>query len=163
MSSNKRKYDNAYGIWTVTTEGDVEGRTTNHLGTFEGYLDEIAFKLAGKSYYGLRFAPADDLALISRPGTKVQVSLDIDSGTWDMKGEQRVNFFKKLLAGRKVSVAPGQYYACVELIDGDSPEEIARREKELKKQKALAKLSAEDRELLGLVEGLGFDISGEKS
>jgi hypothetical protein len=38
-------------IWSVTTEGDVEGKSTTNLGTFEGRLDEIAFALADKEYY----------------------------------------------------------------------------------------------------------------
>ena len=36
-------YKNPYGIWIVTTEGDCEGRSTRHLGVFQGYIDDIAF------------------------------------------------------------------------------------------------------------------------
>jgi hypothetical protein len=147
---SKLKLYKPYGIWTVTTEGDCEGRSVSHLGTFEGYIDEIAFALAGKSFYSLRFQPADDLEQIAKPGTKVSVSLDIDSGTWDLHGVNRVDYFKKMLAGRNVSVVEGQYYASVILIDGDSPEEQERKANELKRKQALAKLTEEDRKLLGL-------------
>ena len=33
-------YDNPFGIWHVTTEGDCEGRSTRDLGIHEGYIDE---------------------------------------------------------------------------------------------------------------------------
>ena len=47
---------NAYGLWQVTTEGDCEGRSIKDLGINEGFLDEIAFSLAGEACYGLRFS-----------------------------------------------------------------------------------------------------------
>lgn len=148
--SNKVKNLPAYGIWTVTTEGDCEGRSVRNLGTYEGYIDEIALNLAGRAYYGLRFEPAKQIEKEAKPGTSVQISLGIDTGTWDLKGPDRVAYFKKMLAGRNVSVSEGTYYACVKITDGDSPEEQERRANELKREQALAKLSAEERKLLGL-------------
>lgn len=144
--SNKVKNLPAYGIWTVTTEGDCEGRSVTSLGTYEGFIDEIALKLAGRAYYGLRFNPAKQIEKEARPGTSVQLSLGIDTGP------DRVAYFKKMLAGRNVSVSEGKYYACVKITDGDSPEEQERRANELKREQALAKLSAEERKLLGLGE-----------
>ena len=38
----KPPYDNPYGIWEVTTEGDCEGRTTRRLGVYSGYIDEYS-------------------------------------------------------------------------------------------------------------------------
>lgn len=150
--SNKVKNIPAYGIWTVTTEGDCEGRSVSNLGTYEGYIDEIALNLAGRALYGLRFEPAKQIEKEARPGTSVQVSLGYESGTWDLKGQSLVEYFKKMLAGRNVSVTKGQSYACVKITDGDSPEEQERRANELKRKQALAKLSAEERKLLGLGE-----------
>lgn len=142
----------AYGTWTVTTEGDCEGRSTRNLGTHTGYLDDIAFALADQAYYGLRFDAVDPARLKGRPktGTKVQVSLDIKTGSWDMDGKQRVKFFQGILKRRNVHVKEGQYYACVELIDGSSKEAQAAARKEVMKNSALSKLSAEEREALGL-------------
>lgn len=51
----RQEYSN-YGTFEVTTEGDCEGRSVRHLGTFTGYIDEIAFALADKCYYSLRFS-----------------------------------------------------------------------------------------------------------
>lgn len=48
-------YDNPFGIWHVTTEGDCEGRSPRDLGFHEGYIDEIALALADKCFYSLYF------------------------------------------------------------------------------------------------------------
>lgn len=48
-------YDNPFGIWHVTTEGDCEGRSTRDLGIHEGYIDEIALALADKCCSIMRF------------------------------------------------------------------------------------------------------------
>jgi hypothetical protein len=137
---------NAYGTWNVTTEGDVEGRTTRQLGTHTGFIDDIAFKLADQAYYGLRFDPVDPTKIEKTPRTRtrVQVSLDIGSGTWDMDGPARVAYFKKMLAGRDTLVGLGQYYACVELIDGKTPEAQERARRAAVAAGALAKLSKDE-------------------
>lgn len=151
--SAKKMPTSAYGLWRVTTEGDCEGRSTRDLGTHEGFLDEIAFRLAHKQYYSLSFSLIDTKAWPSSGpvmSTKANVVLDISSGTWDMEPARRAEAFRKLLAGRGVTVRPGNYFASVELIAGGSPEENARLEAEAKRARALAKLSAEDRQALGI-------------
>ena len=151
--ANRIAYPSSYGKWEVTTEGDVEGRSTRHLGTFEGHLDDIAFKLANQCYYSLQFKliPSENhISNMRKVRASVSVSLDIDSGTWDLSKEQRIYFFRNLLKGRDVIVKEGQYFASVILWDGDSPEAVAARELELKKQAALSKLSAEELQILGL-------------
>ena len=50
-------YNNAYGLWEVTTEGDCEGKSTRKLGVYEGFIDDIAFALVGSCCYSLRFKP----------------------------------------------------------------------------------------------------------
>lgn len=143
-----------YGLWEVTTEGDEEGRTTRNLGTHEGHFDEIAFKLASQSYYSLRFRVIDSTEFRDKKptGTKVAVSFDIGTGTWDLRGEELAavyeQWFKK--NGRKVTVEAGGVYAGVTLYDGESPEAIAKRQREVIRNAALAKLSAAEREALGL-------------
>jgi hypothetical protein len=140
--NNRYPRPNAHGTWIVTTEGDEEGRSTRQLGTHTGYLDEIAFKLASQAYYGLQFNPVDPQKIekIGKSGTKVQVSLGIESGTWDMDAHARVGYFKQMLAGRDVLVEPGQYYACVLLVDGKSPEAQAKAREALLVEQAKSKL-----------------------
>lgn len=116
LKLQKPSYTNAYGLWHVTTEGDVEGRSITDLGVHEGYLDEIASDLAYKCYYSLQFS-LENPNRIPR-GTNinsVSIALDIESGTWDMKGPQRVKFVSELLKDRKVTVTESNYYASVVL------------------------------------------------
>ena len=111
-------YQNPFGCWKVTTQGDEEGRTTRQLGTHEGYIDEIAHELADKANYNLVFVAVPKLGTpktIVPRRKEVMVQLDIDSKTWNMDEKQRVEFFKKLLAGRPVEIEPSTYYGCVKL------------------------------------------------
>lgn len=141
----KRDYSEVYGIWTVTTEGDCEGRTTTQLGTYEGFVDEIAFRLADKAYYSLYFTLADKLPDLPKSEmTSVHINFNIDSGTWPLTGKQRMDWGKKFFSTRPVVVEESNYYACMLL---SMPEFNA---KQLKKQAALDKLTKEERELLGV-------------
>jgi hypothetical protein len=141
----------AYGTWEVTTEGDCEGRTTTHLGTHTGYLDDIAFALADRQYYGLQFKPVELLNLKKVPpkATQVNVSLSIDTGTWDLKGEERANAFRQILKGRKTRVSSSKYYACVTLSSGLTKEEQEEARLQVLRNAALAKLTPQDRAALG--------------
>jgi len=60
-------------IWTVTTEGDVEGRSTLHLGTFHGKIDEIAFALADKACYKLEFEAVKSIDLTKQTKPEVHI------------------------------------------------------------------------------------------
>lgn len=136
-------YANAFGVWRVTTEGDCEGRSVRDLGVHEGYLDEIAFALADKVYYSLQFSTSKKITMEPKT-SQVSVSLNIDSGTWDMVPTQRVNFFRSMLEGRDVFVSEGQYYASVVLSTNkfDKKSELINN--------ALKKLTKEEIEALGL-------------
>lgn len=65
-------YEQAYGTWKVTTEGDCEGRSIRDLGTYTGYLDEMAFALADKCCYSLQFdTPISDIPIPIKKHNKV--------------------------------------------------------------------------------------------
>jgi hypothetical protein len=66
-----------------------------------------------------------------------------------MSKAEQISFVSEMLADRPVVVRSGTY-SPFELVSGKSPEEIERSEKEAKRAQALAKLSDEDRALLGL-------------
>ncbi len=148
----KRMPPSCFGFWSVTTEGDCEGRTTANLGVHEGYLDEVALRLAPKCYYALSMHWVDpkSLAQMLPMSTTVNVALGIESGTWDMKPDERVEAFRALLLGRDVSVEAGQYFASVTLHAGSDAVSRAKKEIEARRQLALAKLSEEDKKALGL-------------
>lgn len=148
----KQKYldSKGYGIWEVTTEGDCEGRSVKRLGRFEGYMDDIALALAPQTYYTLKFKliSPEDIKLPPKVRSSVMISLEYDAGIGGMTGDEQLAFVSKILAERPVTVRRGTYG--IEINDGTSPEEIARKTKEAKKAEVLSKLSAEERELLGL-------------
>ena len=148
-TKSKNQYDQPEAFWEVTTEGDCEGRSVRNLGVHFGFLDDIAFALADKCYYSLRFKLVEPFDVSVPTATKVNISLDIDSGTWDMSASRRQQFFANLLNGRDVAVKEGQSYASVELIKGKTELERKEYEKAMLKKQALAKLSPEERELLG--------------
>lgn len=131
-----------YGVWHVTTEGDCEGKSTKDLGQHEGWVDEIAFSLANKVYYSLSFkrvAPLD-VQTSTPKREKVIISLPYDLGN------TTVSNVKKLLGDRteSVDVVDCSYYNSVELVNKNWAEE--------QRKQALAKLTKEERKILGLEE-----------
>ena len=98
------------GYWEVTTEGDCEGRTTRNLGTYYGWLDEIAFKLASQSYYSLRFSKVDQKIYLdnSPSGNTVIISVGPEFG---ISISDKIEEIGKLIvaAGRSVYVSNASY------------------------------------------------------
>lgn len=136
-------YKNPYGTWMVTTEGDCEGRSTRNLGVYVGYIDEIAFALAEKCYYSLKFEKVcTDVPTPTKVLEKVDITLDINSKTWKLSPHDRVEFFRNMLQNRDVYVSEGSAYASVIL----SRANLEKTKREI----ALAKLTAEEKALLGL-------------
>ena len=148
MTPLQEKYlhTQGYGLWKVTTEGDCEGRSIRDLGMHEGFLDEIAFALADKAYYNLKFTlVADDDKLDPSKNYKAVISLPYDVALNRAFEEQLI---AAMLSKREVTVSRSSYGT--ELLSGDSPEVIAAHQKEAMRQQALAKLSDEERVALGL-------------
>lgn len=135
-------YNNAYGIWHVTTEGDEEGCSVKSLGVHEGYIDQIAFALADKCMYVLYFSPAKPLDMTPK-AKRVHIQLGHDSDMWKMDATRRAAEVSNLLKGRPVSVYESCYSGSVKL---ETHEDTLAD----KKRKALAKLTAEEREWFGL-------------
>ncbi len=114
LSKINEKYQDAYGTWNVTTEGDVEGRSIRHLGTYKGYLDEVAKSLAGGVFYSLSFTKVGDVEELPEPKREqkeVSVQLNIDSKTWDLCMDTRAEVMATVLKDRPVTVKKGQYFA----------------------------------------------------
>lgn len=147
MENKKDQYKNAYGLWFVTTEGDVEGRTVKNLGTFEGYFDEIAFHLADKQYYSLCFKKVEKVEKYTPSKKDVTICFDIDSGTWEMTPDELINYFKMILSDNMrgdIRVSNGSSYASVNMsLDTFDKNEVLKR-------RAMAKLTEEEIAALGL-------------
>lgn len=118
MKKIKPPYDNPYGLWKITTEGDCEGRSIVEVAIEEGHLDELAKKYSGESYYSLTFhkvTKEDSVKKIKPIQEGVHITLDINSDIWDMTSEERVEAINELLKERKVEVSQSNYYASVYL------------------------------------------------
>ena len=128
-----------YGTWSVTTEGDVEGRSIKNLGVHTGYIDEIALHFANKCYYSLNFKETELIEEYIPTKSEVMVSF---------RDEPNVNEMKKLFAesNRPVTIERGNLYNSIKIVALDKD----GLEKRIKREIALAKLSEEDKEVLGL-------------
>ena len=118
MKKIKTPYNNSYGLWKITTEDDCEGRTVRAIVIEKGYIDELAKKYSGESYYSLTFHKATKKEPVKeiKPTQKgVHITLDIDSDTWEMTKKERVAAIKELLKDTKVEVSESNYYASVYL------------------------------------------------
>lgn len=136
----KEAYKNIYGTWNVTTENDVEGKSIKNLGTFTGYVDEIALHLADKCVYSLTFKKVQPVSEYIPKKRDVHVQFDIDSGTWD---NLDINEIRNIFNDRPVSIEKSNYYASFIIISHKIPENV--------KQNALNKLTEEEKEALGLI------------
>jgi hypothetical protein len=134
---------NTYGLWSVTTENDEEGRTVKNLGTFKGHIDEIALHLADKCYYSLCFKQVEEIKEYIPKRKSVSVMFGIDSGTWKMSSDERVNHFKEIFKDRNVKISDSNYYASFTISTNEETLED-------KKRNALNKLTPEEKLLLGL-------------
>lgn len=137
MANNRIQYP-VYGTFNVTTEGDCEGKSTRHLGTYTGYIDDIAFALADKCYYSLCFSlvKPEDLDMTPKKDS-VNIHLDIDSGTWDKSPIELVDYYKNLFKERKVSIEKGNFSSSVNIYKNMTDEE----KKEIQAKRVLAKLN----------------------
>ena len=137
-------YQNMYGLWEVTTEGDCEGRSIKRLGLWQGFVDDIALHLAPKAVYHLWFTVAKINGVDEQPTARsVDVYFDVESGIPSMDKETRVKEVRKLMKHRNVRVEESDYYGCVKLFNNRSEEELLRAS-------ALSKLTLAERRALGL-------------
>lgn len=112
--------------WRVTTEGDVEGRSIKFIGEYSGHIADITKMLVESGVspcYSFRFTPVKKLEQMENPKKIFKgcdISLDIDSGTWSMDGEQRKRAISKWMQKNDFEVQDGTGYACVKLIPKNS-------------------------------------------
>ena len=119
-----KSYASPIGWWKVTTEGDEEGRSTRDLGAHYGHVAEIAFHLADKVFYTLQFEAVTNPPAAPKTYPKYQakkstvsVGLAIDSNTWDIKSEDKQDWWENWLDTNEVEVsarnAGAEYYRAV--------------------------------------------------
>lgn len=145
MTEFDKPYNKAYGFWHVTTEGDCEGRSTTDLGVFEGNIDTIALALADRCYYYTLYFTAVDPTDYDETPKKDEINISISgaSGLYDMTKEERLDAMRNMLKDRPVFVRDGN--RADTFIISTKQESLEER-----RQKVLDKLTAEERELLGV-------------
>lgn len=112
-----RGYKNVYGVWQVTTEGDCEGRSTNRLGIYNGYIDEIALMLADSAYYSLTFEPVIPREVTNRVTKKdyVDVRFGSTSGLRDMTSDEKLAVLSEIFKERNVNISDTNTYGCFKI------------------------------------------------
>jgi len=130
-----------YGSWKVTTEGDVEGKSIKYLGDFIGNLEDIAFHLANKCFYSLRFTKLEEINEYEITNKDVNISFDNLYSTEDL-----LPAAKELFSDNPtVLVEKSNFYNSVRL-------RTTKKVTPDKRAEALAKLSTEDKKVLGLLK-----------
>ena len=108
-------WESPVGWWKVTTEGDVEGRSTTILGEFYGHIAEIAFGIPRNACYKYEFSPILNKAplkkypsyFINRREAHIQFGVE----TWDrVKTEKGLADIKTWFDSEDVTVHMSNYY-----------------------------------------------------
>lgn len=126
-------------LWEVSTEGDIEGRSIKNIGIFMGNLLEIAKRLRGMPVYQLYFKeikPSEYPSLSESSTSRKEVNFSV-------AGFSKEELLKEL---QDHNIEPSNFYKAVKLTF--SEEELI----DLKRQRALAKLTEEELKLLNLTK-----------
>lgn len=110
---------NPEGVWEVTTEGDCEGRSVRHLGTYEGHILDIVRQLAGQAFYQLEFErvkPANIAEKLPK-GTRRSVQFHVSGDRETLPSGDSNAQFRALAQHLRdgESLKEGNYYNAVEL------------------------------------------------
>lgn len=108
------------GWWKVTTEGDVEGRSTTQLGTHYGHIAEIALSLKGCCYSLLFEKAKEPNGVHGSPEEHhktrkiVAKSANISLPCWSRKsGEKELSAW---LDCPEIVVMPGDYFGAYKIV-----------------------------------------------
>ena len=156
----KPPYDNPYGVWKVSTEDDIDGRSMRNLGVYEGFVDEIALYLADKSVYELQFEAVVPTKIDAKthPATRNQVNVmfGFDSRLSSLPHNERTARMRHVFSKRPCVIEDSTNYGCISIRAKQSlsEEELEHRRKV---RSILEKLSDDDLDILGISrENYGF-------
>jgi len=138
------KKNEIYGTWEVYTEGtDVLDKVL--IGTYTGYVDEIALSLADKSNYILEFKKVKDAGVYKPISEKVVIKF-ADSNI--VNGDLYESYFEQLeelFNDRPVKIELNGVSNTFSVIADES------MRNEIIRNKALSKLTDEEKEVLGIL------------
>lgn len=140
-----------YGKWEVHNHSDDRSW---FMGVFEGFIDEIALHLADRCSRSLEFKIADDLPGRTPTGTRVLVMIPSEikqkfyraNTDHETSTKQAIDEVQKAFENRPVVISSSPVYGCFQI----EPENKSQVRKEIVRQKALAKLTEEERTALGI-------------
>ncbi len=136
-----------YGTWEVYTEGnDVLDKVL--IGTYTGYVDEIALSLADKTNYMLEFKKIEDTDKYKPIADEVTIRFDDNAKINEYAHNKYIYEMKKLFKDRPVDIEENGVGSMFKIVADE------KLKKEIIKNRALAKLSEEEKEVLGLLERL---------
>jgi len=139
----KNKINNVYGTWKVTTSGS--GVTVVDLGIHTGYVDEIALSLANKCINVLIFKKLDTEEKYTPVTDKVNVMFYGDDNLGHIKYRyDRMSEIRKMFKDRPVEIEKGEHEKTFTIIASEDTK------MEVIKNKALAKLTEEEKKALGI-------------
>lgn len=138
-----------FGTWSVTTEADCEGRTDKSLGIHQGWVDDIALTLQDKAMYSLFFKLFDPNINFDHDPRDGSVSVVLHN-----QDTKNLNDIQEAFIDRPVQVSKGQYYNSFIITSKPTLDVL--------KERALRKLSDEEKQVLGLIES-GHESKNTKS
>ena len=78
-------------LWKITTEGDCEGRSINHIATERGHFAELALKYSGYTCYTLTIEPVTPTNDDPNPRDDVSVTFgSYSNATKGMNMEEKI-------------------------------------------------------------------------
>lgn len=103
----------SFGWWSVSTDGDCEGRSPNKsLGIHRGHVDDIALRLADKAEYTLYFKKVKKPIKQPLAEPAKEVHILFEDCQWN---EDMVTFGKEVFENRPVNVEDGKYFRSIKL------------------------------------------------
>lgn len=140
------------GIWKVSTEGDVEGRSTQVLGFFEGDIYEIIKELNDKIYYNFFIEKYKKVTSSFESDSSLKpVSVYVDSWKIDTKKHKDKHEIAKALFQRSdTHLKFFDSSSEVKIFYGEKAKEEKTKERQKEIEKAMSKLTDREKKLLGL-------------
>lgn len=124
-------------MWTVSTEGDCEGKSIRQIGTFQGALTDLVKTLAGHACYKLYFKEVVNEKL---PEPRVLSEREVQFSVQGMSQKEVVNLARE----EGLNMTFGTMYEAIAY--AWTPTE----QLEMERKSALAKLTDKEKKLLNL-------------
>lgn len=99
------------GVWSVSTEGDAEGRSMAQLGAEDGHFAEVALKYGDQQCYKLNLTPSKSLSLKTESKC-VNVSVPYEISDTNASNKQMVSDMQEWL-GNDYVVSECNFYRSV--------------------------------------------------